>query len=228
MCGRYFLTSPLAEIMALFGVDQRLNLAARYNIAPTQDIPIVISDPNGTVRLTSARWGLVPPWADGPAATPLHNARGESVAAKPAFREAFSYRRCLIPANGFFDWQGAGAAKQPYRFSLVDGGLFSFGGIYSPWRRHDGTVVQTCAIVTTEANDTVRPICHRMPVMVGTEDHTGWLGSNRTAGQVIRPFPLASMTAVPVSRRVGDVRQDDSDLIEPVNPKEEESQLTLL
>jgi putative SOS response-associated peptidase YedK len=164
----------------------------------------------GCCELALARWGLVPSWAkDGAAGPPLINARAETVASKPSFRDAFKRRRCLIPADGFYEWRVMpDGAKQPYRIALADNGLFAFAGIWEQWRSDAGGDRDTCAIITTEANDRVRPIHHRMPVILAPEDYDIWLrGEPGAAAPLMRPHG-GSLVAYPVGRAVNNIRND--------------------
>ena len=226
MCGRYSLTTPLQAMSDLFDFAERPNLAPRYNIAPTQQVAAVRLGEDGARHLVQVRWGLIPSWAkEVGGSSPMINARAESLAEKPAFRTAFRQRRCLIPADGFYEWQVTGeskgkAVKQPYRITLVDGGPFGFAGLWESWRDpRSGERTESCTIVTTEANERLRPIHHRMPVILPPASHASWLdpASGRDALQaLLRPYPAADMTATAVSTRVNKVANDDPGLIEPV------------
>ena len=177
MCGRYSLTTPVEGIARLFAFDARPNLAARYNIAPTQPVPVLRDDLAGRRELALVRWGLVPSWAkDVAAGAPLINARAETVAQKPAFRSAFKRRRCLIPADGFYEWRAwPDGPKQPYRIAMADDTVFAFAGIWEHWEAEDGSVLQTCAIITTEANDWMVRIHDRQPVILPERFYSDWL-----------------------------------------------------
>ncbi len=220
MCGRYTQTSPADAVAQLFGMEGPLpNLQARYNIAPTQQAPVLRMD-SGARVLTSLRWGLVPAWAkaldDGPL---LINTRSETVAEKPSFRAAFQARRCLIPADGFYEWQPVGKAKQAWHIHRPDGGPFAFAGLWERWESPDGGTVESFAIVTTDANATLAPIHHRMPVILPPDAFGTWLGSDpAAAGVLMRPLPDDALAAHPVSDRVNKVVNDDAALIEPAEP----------
>ncbi len=166
------------------------------------------------------KWGLVPFWTDDPAiGNRMINARSESVATKPSFRAAFRYRRCLIPADGFFEWQKAGKHKQPFLIGVGHGELFAFAGLWEDWER-DGEIIQSCTILTTEANELMRPIHDRMPVILHAADHELWLDpSVQDGGKVqnlLRPYPVDEMTAVPVSTWVNDPRHQDERCVQQV------------
>jgi putative SOS response-associated peptidase YedK len=230
MCGRYLLISPVEAMRRFFDVGGLLNLPPRYNIAPTQDAPVVRLDKEGRRELILMRWGLVPLWAkDLSIGTRCINARADSVAEKPAFRDAFERRRCLVPADGFFEWEKKGKVKQPWRIGPAEDGLMALAGVWERWRAPDGGVVRSYAVITTEANELVRPLHDRMPVVVPPERFSDWLGPESPAErlkEIMRPFPAERMRAFPVSRRVNDVRNDDPGCIEAF--AEEEGQARLL
>lgn len=219
MCGRYLLTSPLESVRALFEVGERPNLAARYNIAPTQDVPIVRRTRDGTGReLALVRWGLVPHWAkDEKVGNRMINARVEGIGSKPAFRDAFLRRRCLIPANGFYEWKKDGRDRQPRLIRLKGGGLFAFAALWEVWRDPDGRGIHSCTIVTGPANDLVAGLHDRMPVILAPDDAGRWLEADPgEALALLRPCPASWLEAFPVSRRVGSPANDDPDLIRPI------------
>lgn len=197
------------------------NLQPRYNIAPTQTVNTVRTTQAGGRALVRVRWGLIPPWAkDESIAAKMINARGETVAEKPSFRNAFRERRCLIPTDGFYEWRTEGGHKQPYRITLKDGGGFAFAGLWERWdRAADGVPVETCTIVTTGANDDLAPIHHRMPVILDPADHEAWLDVGGVTGEdaqrLVRPFPDGALHTVRVSRHVNNARNDDEACILP-------------
>ena len=216
MCGRYTITSPLDAIRALFNVDERPNLAPRFNVAPTQLVPVVRpgDTPSGRA-LVQLRWGLIPHWAkDARIGAKMINARAETVADTAAFREAYAKRRCLIVADGFYEWRRDGKQKQPFRFVLADGGPFAFAGLWSRWRDPAGETIESCTIITTAANAVVAPIHARMPVILAPDNYARWLDPANDARPLLRPFPAEALTAYPVSPRVNAVRNDDAGLIE--------------
>jgi putative SOS response-associated peptidase YedK len=224
MCGRYVITSPPAAIRALFGYGEQPNFPPRYNVAPTQPIPVVrLVD--GKPSFVLMRWGFVPAWVKDPKTVSLMiNARGESVADKPAFRNAMRRRRCLMPADGFYEWReagaGAGAPKQPYFVRPKSGGPVAFGGLWETWTGPNGEEVDTVAIVTTRANRTLAFIHDRMPVVVPPEAFALWLdGANveaEAAAALIAPAPEDLFEYYAVSTAVNRVANDDASLIAPV------------
>ena len=226
MCGRYSLTTPAEAMRRLFGFAGPLpNLPARYNIAPTQHVPIVRLDREAMRELKSVRWGLIPFWAkDAAIGNRLINARAEGLAEKPSFRAAFRARRCLVPADGFYEWQATPRGKRPYRIGLRGGApealpLFAFAGLWEHWAKApDGIAVESCTIVTTEANELLRPIHERMPVILAAEDYAAWLdpaAPAEAALALLKPYPAAAMLAYRVSTRVNSVRFDDALCILP-------------
>lgn len=222
MCGRFTNLLSWRELIDLYrltlSADGPVEWRPRYNGAPTQRFPVLRVGADGARELALMRWGLIPSWARDPKiGNSLINARAETVAEKPAFRAAFRSRRCLIPADGFYEWRRlAGGGKQPYRIGLSNGGPFSFAGL---WERWDGgpEPLETFTIVTDMPNDLVQSIHNRMPVIVGPGDYDAWLaGDGAAARALLRPFPATRMRAYPVSSRVGSPRNDDPALIEPV------------
>ncbi|MFQ5775689.1 MAG: SOS response-associated peptidase [Kiloniellaceae bacterium] len=226
MCGRYSLTSPAEAVRRLFGYPQRPNLAPRANIAPTQDVAAVRPSggeegEEGARQFAWLRWGLIPAWAAEPAiGNRLINARAESVAEKPAFRAAFRRRRCLIAADGFYEWSSEGGGRQPYRITLADGGPFAFAGLWERWTKApDGRAIETCTIITTEANALLRPIHKRMPVILDPADFELWLDPRcdpAEARSLLTAFPSEALTFYRVSRRINDPRNEDPSLVEPI------------
>jgi putative SOS response-associated peptidase YedK len=212
------------ELVRLYRIHDQpaLNLRPRYNVAPTQDIPVVrISpDPKSDDReVIRARWGLVPSWAkDLSLSYKMINAKAETVEEKPAFRNAFILRRCLIPADGFYEWKKLDdGSKQPYRLCLKDQQPFAFAGL---WERNNGLDVTSCTIITTEPNAVAGEIHNRMPVILPPEDYDTWLSAETTpadAKALLRPYE-GEMIAYPVSKDVGKPQNDRPDLIEPLGP----------
>ena len=224
MCGRYLLISPVEAMRRLFDVGGLLNLPPRYNIAPTQDAPVVRLDKEGRRELIMMRWGLVPLWAkDLSMGARCINARAESAADRPAFRDAFERRRCLVPTDGFFEWEKKGKVKQPWRIGPAEDGLMALAGLWERWRAPDGGVVRTYAVVTTEANELVAPLHDRMPAVIPPDEFGAWLDPDTPAErlrEMLRPYPAERMKAYPVSRRLNDVRNDDAGCIEPFEGEE--------
>jgi putative SOS response-associated peptidase YedK len=219
MCGRYLLTSPVEALRQLFLFEQRPNLMPRYNIAPTQDVPIVRLSRDGSGReLMMARWGLVPFWAeDLKIGNRLINARRESVHTMRPFREAYGRRRCLVPADGFFEWRKEGKARQPFLIRRKDQSPFAFAGLWERWKNSaDGTVVRSCTIITCPANELVAAVHDRMPVILAPEDHARWLDPAATDPRsLLAPCPAAWLESFRVNPRVNDPRHDDPDCLQP-------------
>lgn len=222
MCARYVLSLPPEAMRRLFGYVERPNFPPRYNIAPTQPIAVVHADLDGTRHFLLVRWGLIPAWTRD-AATPslLINARAETAAQKPSFRGAMRHRRCLVPADGFYEWRQAGAASQPYLVRRRDGAPFAMAGLWESWMGAEGSEIDTGAILTTAANRLMAKIHPRMPVILAPEDWERWLdcGARRPAdvAELMRPAADDLLEAVPVSTRVNAVVHDDDRLIEPLS-----------
>lgn len=191
--------AAVAAQFELFELPASLaDLKPRYNVSPTQNVAAVRMAADGRRTLDLLRWGLIPSWADDPAiGARMINARAETVAEKPSFRTALSRRRCLLPADGFYEWRKIGRQKQPCLFSLADGGLFAFAGLWETWRRGEQTI-ESCTLITTEANDVVRPCHDRMPVILAPADYGLWLDPALTQSppllSLLRPFPADAMT----------------------------------
>lgn len=229
MCGRYSLTSPPEAIQRLFDLSGAVpNFGPRYNIAPTQEAPVVGLKKDGEGRgLAMLRWGLVPFWSDGPDSRySMINARAETVRSKPAFRAAFKERRCLVPADGFYEWkpQGSGKPKQPYRIAARDGEPFAFAGLWEHWEPKeesdegsDREPIKSFIIIVTGANDLLKPIHDRMPVILARGDYDRWLNADPDeAEELLQPLPEDKLRLYPVSTRVNSPKNDDEACIEPV------------
>lgn len=225
MCGRYTIISAPAVLRDVFGFEEQPNFPARFNVAPTQPIPIVRLT-EGRRQFVLARWGFLPSWVKDPSTFALLiNARGESAREKPAFRAAIKYRRCLIPADGFYEWQARGSgAKQPFYIHAKSGAPLAFAGLWETWSGPNGEEVDTAAIVTTKANWTLAPIHERMPVIVPPSAFDLWLDTahvdDRTAEAVIAPAPDDLLEAYPVSTAVNRTANDSPMLLEPFVPGE--------
>ena len=223
MCGRYSLTTPAEAVMALFRLPPGPNLPARYNIAPTQEVPIVrLVD--GRRAMAHVRWGLVPPWAeDLRVGARMINARAETVATRTAFCEAYRQRRCLVAADGFFEWQKLpDGQKQAHWITLGDHGPFAFAGLWERWRSATGEAVESCTIITTEANPLLAPIHGRMPVILDPANYDLWLDAANGDGAVsglLKAYTEELMRTTPVSSRVNSVAHDDGDCIVAVEAK---------
>lgn len=221
MCGRFFLSKSAAEMVEHFDLSEEPVLAPRFNIAPTQDIPFVRerrSEP-GTRKLGVRAWGFVPHFADDLRSGPRPiNARSETVATSPLFRDAFARRRGLVPASGFYEWQHRGKSSRPFAIRVRGGELFAMAALYEHWER-DGASLDSCAIVTSGANDRVAPIHERMPVILAPADYALWLDPAVQDPErllpLLRPCPAEWIDLHPVENRVNDVRCDDARLAEP-------------
>lgn len=217
MCGRFARKSDPRRLAKEFGVAEVPTVEASYNIAPTQNILAVRQGDDGR-EMTLFKWGLVPSWAkDISIGARLINARAETVAEKPAFREAYKKRRCLIPADGFYEWQRTGGKNQPYFFRMRDERPFGFAGLWERWEGEGGRVFSTCTILTTEANEVLRPVHDRMPVILHPEDFSPWLeGDERERTllrELLRPYPADEMAGHPVSTLVNSPRSRGPELI---------------
>ncbi len=223
MCGRYALYGPVSRLRERFDADvDGLDFSPRYNAAPLQWLPVIRQRPSGERVASLLRWGLVPSWSkDEAGAARLINARGETVAEKPSFRSAFRRRRCIVPANGFYEWQPVAAGgKQPFYIHPAGGELLGLAGLWERWTRPgDGEVIDSFTIVTTNANAVMRPLHDRMPVILEAGDYAAWLDGATGADQVralVRPCPEAMLAFHPVAKAVGNVRNDGPELIEAV------------
>ncbi len=228
MCGRFTLAlSPeeLAQLMALdAALDLELGLHPRFNIAPGQDIVAAVQEtPDGPREARAFRWGLVPSWAEDPAiGNRLINARAETAPAKPSFRDAYRRRRCLVPADGFYEWQRHGGRKQPWLFRVIDEPGFCMAGLWETWSPPGVEPLHTCTLLTTAANALLRPVHERMPVILNRDDYERWLTAQPDAAaglrDLLRPFPAEAMTAWPVSPQVNNPRHDVPECVESVAP----------
>lgn len=220
MCGRFTLTTNLGAIAKRFGVSRFLEeVGPRYNIAPTQTV-IVVND-DGSRHLTQMQWGLIPSWAKDPAiGNRMINARAETVATKPAFRVALRKRRSIIPADGFYEWQPVGRRKQPVYITLKSREPFSFAGLWETWSSPEGQEIKSCTIITTEANELLKPIHDRMPVILTREAEAVWLDPTIQDPErllsLLKPYPAEEMEVYPVNLRVNDPGNDDPECIEPL------------
>ena len=227
MCGRFtqrFTWAQIHEYLSFFGTPW--NLRPRYNVAPSQQVAAVREEEGGR-RLSMLRWGLIPGWAKEPnIGYKLINARTETASTKPAFRAAWRNRRCLIPADGFYEWTGRGATRQPWLIRMTDDSLFAFAGLWERWTVRDGLtlkgslaelspgdMVETCTILTTAANEAVAPVHDRMPVIVPPERCAPWLAGESVP---LEPYPAEAMQIQPVSTRVNKPSNDDPRCIEPI------------
>jgi putative SOS response-associated peptidase YedK len=219
MCGRYMLTTPVDALRQMFLFSERPNLAPRYNIAPTQDVPIVRRTRDGGAReLIMVRWGLVPYWADDPKiGNRLINARAETVMRTAAFREAYQRRRCLVPADGFFEWQKIGRTRQPLLVRRKDQAPFAFAGLWERSPQPGGGVLRSSTIITCPANQLVAPVHDRMPVILAPEDFERWLDPGQDQGhELLKPYPAPLLEAFAVSARANSPNNDDPECIAPL------------
>ncbi|MGD1877521.1 MAG: SOS response-associated peptidase [Kiloniellaceae bacterium] len=232
MCGRFLLTAPPETLQRLFGFLELPNLEPRYNIAPSQAIAAMVRDDRAQRHFLWMRWGLVPSWSkEGQHSAPLINARAETVAEKPSFRDAFARRRCVVFADGFYEWR-QGGNRQPYCIRLTDTSPFALAAIWEPvGNAGDGEPGQGCALITTQANASMAAVHHRMPVIL-TPDRIGpWLdpATSRDALEaLLKPLPDDALALTPVSKRVNAVREDDADLLREETLPEAPTQLDLL
>jgi putative SOS response-associated peptidase YedK len=228
MCGRYVIEWLPDEISERFQLRRiPASLFASFNAAPTQALPTVIESSDGERELQTMRWGLIPRWAKpgqskGPAP---FNARAETLLEKPMFKSLVSRKRCLVPANGYYEWKQVAGRKQPYFFQPADHELFAFAGLYDEYEGDDGEPVGTYTVVTTEANELTREYHDRMPVILPREAEEEWVSREQTDGravtQLLAPYPPDQMTVRPVSPEVNNVRNNDPSLIEPLDLDDE-------
>jgi putative SOS response-associated peptidase YedK len=222
MCGRFTQFHSAKAIAKAFQLSEVPELAPHYNIAPTQTIAVVLQPaPKSERQFRFFRWGLIPSWSKDPAiGARLINARAETVAEKPAFRSAFRHRRCLIPADGFYEWQRQDGQKQPFYFHLQDHQPFAFAGLWEHWQGPEGEDIETCTILTITANELLGPVHDRMPVILSPEAYNTWVDPElQTASQLqplLCPYPAEQMVAYPVSRAVNRTSFDDPDCIQPL------------
>jgi putative SOS response-associated peptidase YedK len=224
MCGRYRLTAKERYLRDHFGLDEDPTWTPRWNIAPTQFVPIIRQKSTTTRRsFDLVRWGLIPSWAkDASIATKTINAMSETAADKPAFRDALRLRRCLIPADSFYEWQSIGPEqKQPFSIGMADDSVFAFAGLWDSWVRAKGDVIETCTILTTTPNALVVDVHRRMPAILKRDYYQTWLNPNiKNPSQVsglLEPFDAASMKKYPVSTRVNRSENDDRECAQKIS-----------
>jgi putative SOS response-associated peptidase YedK len=223
MCGRYtYFPAEFSDLRLTWNVDEvsGLNLEPRYNIAPTQEAPVIVHA-NGKRTLELFRWGLIPWWAKDPAiGNQMINARAETLGEKPAFKYLLEKRRCLVLADGFYEWRKEGKQKVPMRFKLKSGEPFAFAGLWDSWKQPDGNLLCTYTIVTTEPNEVLRPIHNRMPAMLSNEDAQKWLTVDDEithALTLLKPFPAGAMEGYDVSPLVNNPRNDLPECVQPIS-----------
>lgn len=219
MCGRFTLRTNASRVAEAFGLDVVPDIVSRYNIAPTQSIAVVRLSGDGELRprLSLVRWGLIPFWAKDPSiGARTINARSETVAERPTFRDSFRKRRCLVAADGFYEWKAAGKKKQPYYIHFADDRPFAFAGLWDRWKPADGEPIESCTILTTSASKSLASLHERMPVILRPEDHLAWLDGSKGL-ELLAPNESEEIIATPVSTEVNNVRNHSPKCVEPVN-----------
>lgn len=222
MCGHFVRTTPIERYVALFSAPGALVLKPSYNIAPGSQILLARQNSKGGRELVALKWGLVPSWSREPKTEyTTINARAETIDEKPAFRSAFKSRRCLIASDGFIEWQRKpDGTKQPYFFCLADGKPFAFAGIWEKWER-DSQALESCSIIVTDANQVMKPIHHRMPVILSPDYYEAWLNPRETNLRALKslliPYPSDRMRTYPISPMINSPKNDHSELIKPMN-----------
>ena len=223
MCGRYtYFPGEFSDLRLTWNVDEvfGLDLKPRYNIAPTQEAPVIVQM-DGKRTLELFRWGLIPWWATDPAiGNRMINARAETLAEKPAFNNLLGNRHCLVLADGFYEWRKEGKGKVPMRFKLKSGEPFAFAGLWDSWKQPDGSLLRTYTIVTTEPNDVLRPIHDRMPAMLNNDDAQNWLAVDDEiahALSLLKPYPPEKMEGYQVSPLVNNPRNDLPECVQPIS-----------
>ena len=218
MCGRYTLRTPIDILAKGFEIEKYpSSITPNYNVAPTQEVAAVVEEDDKR-KLEMLHWGLIPSWAKDPAiGNKMINARAETVSEKPSFRKAFKVRRCLILADGFYEWQKTDDGKQPYHIKMQDDSPFAFAGLWETWK--DGEEIRSCTIITTDANDLMKEIHHRMPVILHPEDYAMWLDSDFDEKDplttLLKLYPADAMQAYAVSRRVNKPSNNEPSVLEP-------------
>lgn len=220
MCGRYSITKDIEEVAQDLEIDlPEFEFEPRYNIAPSQRLPIITNEAPRQMQLH--RWGLIPFWAKDPKiGYKLINARGETIAEKPSFRSAFKQRRCLVPLDGFYEWKKTGTGKQPFHIRMQDRKTLTFAGLWESWKDPEGKEVRSFTIVTTTPNELMADLHHRMPVILDSEERKLWLNTEAPLDQVlelVRPYEGKPMEAVRVSTKVNSPRNEGPDLLQSEN-----------
>jgi putative SOS response-associated peptidase YedK len=222
MCNRYRLTHSKQYLAERFEAEDEVDVHPRYNIAPTQQVLTVRKEHGEKTRhFTTMRWGLIPSWAkDTAMSTRTLNARSETVMKMPAFRESILRKRCLIPADGFYEWQKMGSVKQPYCFEVGEGEVFALAGLWDEWTNPEGEVIESCTILTTGPNFLVGDLHDRMPVIVSSDKYETWLDPDVTDFEAVRdilkPYDANLMRRYPVSRKLNNSKVDDAEAASPI------------
>ncbi|MEL6404043.1 MAG: SOS response-associated peptidase [Chloroflexota bacterium] len=225
MCGRYTLNAEPEAVQREFDLTDTPTLVSRYNIAPTQPVAIITNQDSKS--LTLVRWGLIPSWSKDPKSNySMINARSETADSKPSYRAAFKRRRCLIPTTGFYEWIKTEDGKQPYFIHRSDADLFAFAGLWEIWNGVGGEEIWSCTILTTDANDKIKHLHHRMPVILDKEEQSAWLDNDedpQALKTLLTPYDADKMAFYPVSKAVNNVRNDNPMLIERDEPPKQQS-----
>jgi putative SOS response-associated peptidase YedK len=222
MCGRYIIKAPVSQLATMFDLIEVPKLLPRYNVCPTQSVPAVrLNSEKKQRQLAMLKWGLIPGWAKDPTiGNRLINARSDTVAQKPSFRSAFKRRRCLMVADGFYEWQKTNGKKQPFFIGLKDESPFAFAGLWEHWKEPEGEPVESCAIITTDANDLVKDIHNRMPVILKMKDYDLWLDPEQQdpdkLQKLLVPYSAKEMRAYPVSLLVNNPKNNDAKCLAPL------------
>lgn len=228
MCGRYRLSRRKQIVEEYFDAGSDDDWAPHYNVAPTQPVPVIRQNPKEPRReMSLMRWGLIPSWAKTVSGPPMINARSETAATTPAFRDPMKLRRCLIPADGFYEWQKKAGAKQPFCFEVRNGELFAFAGLWDRWKDRSGQWIKSCSILTTTPNAVTSSVHDRMPVILDRHDYDLWLDPGMTdveaVSEMLKPYDPQAMRCYPVSNRVNHVVNDDAACSTPVEIQTQES-----
>ncbi len=217
MCGRFSISTPTEILRVRFNVPRAEDLKPNYNAAPTQNLPVILNSEPTTINL--CRWGLIPFWAkEQRKGNGMINARAETLLQKPSFRTPFKKQRCLVLADGFYEWKRTSDRKIPHRISMRDHEPFAFAGIWEVWKTPDGEDVKTFSIITTEPNELMKPLHHRMPVIMKRENEEKWLQEIdiSEAQKMLEPYPFEDLEAYPISTLVNNPRNNSEDIIKPL------------
>ena len=223
MCGRYtYFPGEFSDLRLTWNVEEIFGLKPQYNIAPSQEAPVIVQA-DAKLKIELFRWGLIPSWAQDPAVgKKMINARAETLGEKPAFKNLLGTRRCLVLADGFYEWRKEGKGKVPMRFKLKSGEPFTFAGLWDSWKQPDGNLLCTYTIITTEPNDVLRPIRNRMPVILNNDDALKWLALDDAIAHalaLLKPYPSSEMEGYDVSPLVNNPRNDSPECIQPLEVK---------